>query len=110
MLLSSALKAVFLRPRPDLVEHATAVYSRRFPSATAMTASVVYLTLAAVMIRVETRRRLPLSLLHLAVLVTLAVRASRVYLGLHCPSDVLPRCWRHWPKIPFFSPSLPHSP
>src|SRR3546814_10661970 len=73
---SSALKAVFLRPRPDLVEHATAVYSSSFPSGHAMTASVVYLTLAAVMIRVETRRRLKLYLLSLDVLVTQIGRAS----------------------------------
>src|SRR3546814_17008129 len=89
MLLSSALKAVFLRPRPDLVEHATAVYSSSFPSGHAMTASVVYLTLAAVMIRVETRSRRKLYLPSLAVMVTLAVGASRVYLGVHWPSAVL---------------------
>src|SRR3546814_19212060 len=77
MLLSSALKAVFLRPRPDLVEHATAVYSSSFPSGHAMTASVVYLTLAAVMIRVATRRRLKLYLLSLAVLVPPPARPRR---------------------------------
>lgn len=87
--LGSTLKASFSRPRPELVQHATEVYTSSFPSGHAMTASVVYLTLAAVLIRVETRRRLKLYLLSLAVLVTIAVGASRVYLGVHWPSDVL---------------------
>src|SRR3546814_4085423 len=60
-----------------------AVYSSSCPSGHAMTAGVVYLTLAAVLIRVETRRRLKAYLLSLAVLVTVAVGASRVYLGVH---------------------------
>jgi len=89
ILLGSMLKGVFERPRPELVEHATTVYSSSFPSGHAMTASIVYLTLAAVLIRVETRRRLKLYLLSLAILGTLAVGASRVYLGVHWPSDVI---------------------
>lgn len=89
ILLGSTLKGVFERPRPELVEHAMTVYSSSFPSGHAMTAGIVYLTLAAVFIRFEDRRRLKLYLLSLAVLVTLAVGASRVYLGVHWPSDVI---------------------
>ncbi|HMA15604.1 MAG: phosphatase PAP2 family protein [Bacteroidota bacterium] len=89
ILLGSTLKGVFERPRPDLVEHAMGVYTSSFPSGHAMTAGVVYLTLAAVLMRFESRRRLKLYLLSLAVLVTLAVGASRVYLGVHWPSDVI---------------------
>lgn len=87
--LSMLLKAGFDRPRPDLVPHATAVYSSSFPSGHSMTAAVAYLTLAAVLIRVQTRRRLKAYILSIAVLVTVAVGISRVYLGVHWPSDVL---------------------
>lgn len=87
--LSLLLKAGFDRPRPDLVPHATAVYTSSFPSGHSMTAAVAYLTLAAVLIRVQTRRRLKAYVLSLAMLLTLAVGISRVYLGVHWPSDVL---------------------
>ena len=89
VLVGSLLKVGFSRPRPDLVEHATAIYTSSFPSGHSMTAGIVYLTLAAVLIRVQPRRRLKLYLLALAVLVTLSVGVSRVYLGVHWPSDVL---------------------
>lgn len=88
ILLGSLLKGTFERPRPDLVEHGMEVYSSSFPSGHAMTAGIVYLTLAAVLMRLE-RRRLKFYLLSLAMLVTLAVGASRVYLGVHWPSDVI---------------------
>jgi undecaprenyl-diphosphatase len=89
MLLSSVLKIGFSRPRPDLVPHAVEVYTASFPSGHAMLSAVVYLTLGALLMRVEPRRRTKLYVLSLGVLTTLLVGISRVYLGVHWPTDVL---------------------
>jgi undecaprenyl-diphosphatase len=88
-LLSSGLKLGFERPRPDLVPHATQVYTASFPSGHAMLSAVTYLTLGALLARVEKSRRVRAFIMVLAVLITVLVGASRVYLGVHWPSDVL---------------------
>jgi undecaprenyl-diphosphatase len=89
MLLSHLLKIGFDRPRPDLVPHGAMVYTASFPSGHSTMAAVAYLTLGALLARVQPRRRLKLYLMGLAVLLTVAVGASRVYLGVHWPTDVL---------------------
>ena len=89
LLLSTGLKLGFERPRPDLVPHGTRVYTASFPSGHAMLSAVTYLTLGALLSRVQDRRRLRAFMMGLAVFLTLIVGVSRVYLGVHWPSDVL---------------------
>ena len=88
-LLSTGLKLGFERPRPDLVPHAARVYTASFPSGHAMLSAVTYLTLGALLARVEEHRRVKALLVAVAILITLLVGSSRVYLGVHWPSDVI---------------------
>jgi undecaprenyl-diphosphatase len=89
LLLSLALKSGFDRPRPDLVPHGSFVYTSSFPSGHSMLSAVVYLTGGGLLGVVHRARSVRIYLIGCSVLVTLLVGVSRVYLGVHWPSDVL---------------------
>jgi undecaprenyl-diphosphatase len=87
--LSSVLKHAVERPRPELVPHGSYVYTSSFPSGHSTMSAATYLTLGALLARVQRRRRVKAFLLGFAILITLLVGISRVYLGVHWPTDVL---------------------
>lgn len=87
--LSSLLKLGFDRPRPDLVAHLVDVHTLSFPSGHAMLSAVTYLTLGVLLARMHPRRRIKAYLIGLAILLTFLIGFSRIYLGVHWPTDVI---------------------
>ncbi len=87
--LSQTLKGVFGRDRPEEAWRLVEAVNASFPSGHAMLSAVVYLTLGALVARFAKKRRVKVFALVGAVVVALLVGLSRVYLGVHWPSDVL---------------------
>jgi undecaprenyl-diphosphatase len=96
--LSAFLKQAIARPRPDVVEHLTVVSSLSFPSGHSMMSAVIYPALGAILARATPNPLLKLYVIGVALAMTAVIGLSRIYLGVHYPTDVLAgwcvgMCW-----------------
>ena len=85
---NSLLKIGFARPRPEFIAPTLRVFTPSFPSGHAALSAVTYLTLAALLARTATTGGLRVFFILAGILLTLAVGISRIYLGVHYPTDV----------------------
>jgi undecaprenyl-diphosphatase len=89
-LVGMALKAYFVRPRPTVVPHLQEAFQTSFPSGHSMMSAIIYLTLGALLTQFAGNLpRLRIYFLLCALWLTGIVGISRVYLGVHYPTDVL---------------------
>lgn len=88
-LLNALLKEFYERPRPAVVEWGTPVHSLSFPSGHAMAAMIAYSSVAYLVGRLESGPRIRRATWTIAILMIIGIGVSRIYLGVHYPSDVL---------------------
>ncbi|RYE46161.1 MAG: phosphatase PAP2 family protein [Hyphomicrobiales bacterium] len=87
-LLSTFLKMGYNRPRPDLTSMSTQ-FTASFPSGHAMLSAVTFLTIGALLARLAPTRQLKIFAIAGAIFLTILVGSSRIFMGVHYPSDVL---------------------
>lgn len=87
--LNATLKSLFGRNRPDIVPHLTHVDSASFPSGHAMISAAIYLTIGLALAQAQTSNATRALIVGLSVLLVMVIGASRVFLGVHWPSDVM---------------------
>jgi undecaprenyl-diphosphatase len=88
IVLNNVLKLGFARPRPHVFTWGTQAMSSSFPSGHAMSATIVYGTIAYLAARLQRRRLSRVVTMLVAVLMVGLIAFSRLYLGVHYPSDV----------------------
>ncbi|HUQ13300.1 MAG TPA: phosphatase PAP2 family protein [Novosphingobium sp.] len=88
-LVNSLIKDLIGRPRPTIVPHLTEAGGSSFPSGHSFNSAVVYIAIALAFAAMSPRQSVRLTIVLSAVLISLTVAFSRVWLGVHFPSDVI---------------------
>jgi undecaprenyl-diphosphatase len=88
-LVSTILKQSFERARPSMVPHLAEVHSLSFPSGHSMLSAITYITLGTLLARTTSDRKIKIYYLAIAIFLAGLIGLTRVYLGVHYPTDVL---------------------
>ena len=89
IVLSDLLKFAFGRARPDVVNPLARVFTTSFPSGHATLSAITYLTIGVILARIQPLLTISVYFLSLAAFLTMLIGVSRIYLGVHYPTDVL---------------------
>ncbi|MGZ3234098.1 MAG: phosphatase PAP2 family protein [Croceibacterium sp.] len=87
-LVDAAIKGLVGRPRPEIVPHLTEAGGAGFPSGHAFNSAVVYIAIALAFATLSARESVRLTIIGTAIVLSLIIAWSRVWLGVHFPSDV----------------------
>lgn len=87
--LNNLLKLVFARERPHVMAASPRVFTSSFPSGHATLSAIAYLTIGALLARAASSAAVGVYLMTIAVSLTVLIGVSRIYLGVHYPTDIL---------------------